>query len=63
MAELKPKPCPKCGNVPEIAYVCGEYFVFSADKPAGSCTCSSFYEMHASREREIEAWNRSIKNG
>lgn len=22
------KPCPKCGEVPQIGYVCGEHFVF-----------------------------------
>ena len=50
-------PCPKCGEVPLIGYACGEYFVLPLSKPVGTCICSSFYEMHASEEQEIEAWN------
>ena len=61
MAELKP--CPKCKKVPEIGYVCGEYFIFSINEITGMCVCSSFSEMHASEEQEIEAWNRRADNG
>ena len=57
---LKLKPCPKCGEIPEIAEACGEYFIFSISKPAYTCPCSSFVEMHASKEQEIEAWNRKV---
>ena len=53
-------PCPECGEVPLIGYACGEYFVLPLSKPVGTCICSSFYEMHASEEREIEAWNRYV---
>ena len=63
MAELKP--CPQCGEVPEIGYACGEYFILPISKAIGTCVCSSFTEMHASKEQEIEAWNRradSVKN-
>lgn len=59
----KLKPCPKCGEVPEIGYACGEYFVFSTNKVTGVCVCSSFCEMHASRKQEIDAWNRRDDNG
>ena len=62
MAELKLLPCPKCGQVPLIGYACGEYFIFSIDKPVGVCVCGSFCEMHSSKEREIEAWNRRAEN-
>lgn len=54
---LKIKPCPQCKRVPLIGYVCGEYFITST--PA-TCFCSSFTEMHASKEQEIEAWNREV---
>ena len=63
MADNTLKPCPKCGVVPEIAYACGEYFIFSIDKPVGVCVCSSFCEMHTSKEQEINAWNRRTDNG
>lgn len=63
MRKTKVLPCPTCGEVPEIGYVFGEYFVLPLDKPVGACVCSSFTEMHATREQEIEAWNRSVDNG
>lgn len=56
------KPCPECGEVPMIAYACGEYFILTPSKPVGTCVCSSFCEMHSSKEREIEAWNRRADN-
>ena len=58
----KLKPCPKCKEVPTIAYACGEYFILSISKPVGACFCSSFAEMHSSEEQEIEVWNRSVDN-
>lgn len=54
----KLKPCPKCGEVPMIGYVCGEYFILPISKVVGTCVCSSFAEMHATEQQEIEAWNR-----
>lgn len=63
MTENELKPCPKCGEVPMIAYACGEYFILPISKPVGACVCSSFCEMHASKEQEIEAWNRRTDNG
>lgn len=54
MAEIKP--CPKCGEVPTIGYACGEYFILPISKAIGTCVCSSFTKMHASKEQEIEAW-------
>lgn len=60
MAEIKP--CPKCGEVPIIGYACGEYFILPISKAIGACVCSSFAEMHASKEQEIEAWNRRADN-
>lgn len=56
------KPCPQCQEVPMVGYVCGEYFIFTASKPVGTCFCSSFAEMHSSQEQEIEAWNRRVEN-
>lgn len=56
------KPCPKCGEIPEIGYVCGEYFIFPVSKCVGTCICSSFTETHSSKELVIEAWNRRADN-
>ena len=56
------KPCPQCGEVPEIGYACGEYFVFHPLKVVGTCVCSSFTEMHSSEELEAEAWNRRAES-
>lgn len=53
--------CPQCDEIPQIGYACGEYFVFSLSKPTGCCLCSSFFEMHATEEREILAWNTYCK--
>lgn len=64
MLELKPldlKPCPQCGEVPEIGYACGEYFILSRSKAVGACVCSSFAEMHSTKKQEIEAWNKFCK--
>lgn len=55
------KPCPQCGEVPEIGYACGEYFIFSREE--ADCACNNFTEMHSTKEQEIKAWNRSAKNG
>lgn len=57
---MKLEPCPNCGEVPEIGYACGEYFIFPVSKCVGACVCSSFLEMHSSEEQEIDAWNRSV---
>lgn len=27
MKDVELKPCPKCGRVPRLSYVCGEFFV------------------------------------
>ncbi len=62
MPKAKLKPCPKCGEVPEVAYCCGEYFILPLSKPVGTCLCSSFTEMHSSEQREIDAWNRMVDN-
>lgn len=51
------KTCPKCGEIPTIGYACGEYFIFPTKKNY-NCLCDSFSEMRASKEQEIEAWNR-----
>lgn len=59
MPKTKLKPCPICGEVPEIAYCCGEYFILPSSKAVGTCLCSSFTEMHSSEQREIEAWNKA----
>ena len=54
-AELKP--CPSCGRVPRLCYVCGEFFVVGkSDCPL----CGEFKEMHATEEQETEAWNRKV---
>lgn len=58
MNELKP--CPVCGQVPEIGYACGEYFIVSEDEYCTGCGIDAFTEMHASEEAEIEACNRSV---
>ena len=62
MEKNEMKPCPKCGDVPEIGYACGEYFIFHPSKVVGMCFCSSFVEMHSSENLEIEAWNRRADN-
>lgn len=62
MADLQLKPCPQCGEVPEIGYCCGEYFIFHPSKCVGTCVCASFAEMHSSEETEIKAWNRRADN-
>ena len=62
MKETELKPCPKCGDVPEIGYCCGEYFIFHPSKVVGMCVCSSFTEMHSNENLEIEAWNRRADN-
>ena len=61
MTELKP--CPQCGEVPEIRYACGEYFILPTSKAVEDCGCSYFTEMHSTKEQEIEAWNRRVDNG
>jgi hypothetical protein len=54
-------PCPKCREVPDVVYVCGEYFIMSAVYNVGECFCGSFCEMHSSEEREIDCWNEAVK--
>lgn len=49
-------PCPMCGQAPEIAYCCGEYFIMSQSENS-YCLCNRFYEMHASESQEIKRWN------
>ncbi len=29
------KPCPQCGEVPEIGYACGEYFILPISRAVG----------------------------
>lgn len=55
------KPCPQCGETPTIGYACGEWFVFVTKKNY-NCLCGAFSEMHATKEQEIEAWNRRADN-
>lgn len=55
------KPCPKCGETPIVGYACGDYFIMPLSKPLFTCVCSSFNEMHASEEREIEEWNKYVE--
>ena len=50
-------PCPKCMKVPDIGYVCGEYFIL----PVGECFCGRFNEMHSSEEKEAEVWNMAVR--
>lgn len=52
--------CPECGDVPEIGYACGEYFIMSSIHPVGECFCSDFVEMHSSEELEIDVWNKAV---
>lgn len=54
----KISPCPMCGQIPEVAYSCGEYFIVSQSENK-YCLCNRFYEMHASESQEIECWNRA----
>lgn len=61
VAMLELKSCPQCGEVPEIGYACGEYFILSRSKAVGACVCSSFAEMHSSMNQEVEAWNKFCK--
>jgi hypothetical protein len=63
MEKTELKPCPECGEVPEIGYCCGEYFIYHPSKVVGMCFCASFTEMHSSEHLEIEAWNRRAANG
>ena len=56
------KPCPQCGKVPMLGYVCGKYFILPTSKAAEDCLCVSFAEMHTTKEQEIEAWNRRVEN-
>ena len=58
MIELKQ--CPKCGRRPLLGYACGEYFIVGQVEGCG--VCDTFGEMHASREQEVEAWNRRADN-
>lgn len=51
------------GEVPEIGYACGEYFILPISRAVGACVCSSFAEMHSTKEQEIKAWNRRVENG
>lgn len=53
----KVSPCPMCGQIPEIAYCMGEYFIVSQSENK-YCLCNQFNEMHASEIQEIERWNR-----
>ena len=53
------KPCPRCGEVPNIGYACGEYFIMGATE--GCPVCDGFTEMHSSEEQEIYAWNESVE--
>lgn len=53
------KPCPQCGEVPEIGYACGEYFIYSCEEK--DCACNNFTEMHSSMNQEVEAWNKFCK--
>ncbi len=54
-------PCPDCGDIPEIGYACGEYFIMSAVHPVGECFCGTFCEMHSGEEREVECWNKAVR--
>lgn len=62
--EIVPKmaPCPQCGEVPEISYACGEYFIFKHAEPPDTCFCNCFMEMHSSTKSEVEAWNKAVSN-
>lgn len=62
MKKIKLLPCPRCGEIPNISYCCGEYFIFPPSKIVGVCVCSSFSEMHSDEEQEIKAWNRRVEN-
>ena len=54
-------PCPNCREVPDVGYACGEYFIMSAVHLERECFCGSFSEMHSSEEREIDCWNKAVK--
>lgn len=54
-------PCPECGDVPEIQYACGEYFLINPLHRSKRCFCNDFPEMHSSEEYEIECWNKAVK--
>lgn len=58
----KLKPCPQCGHIPLIGFAYGGYFVFSLDKIAGMCVCSSLCERYESKKLAEEAWNRRADN-
>lgn len=53
-------PCPECGEVPQIGYCCGEYFVYGEDPKCPYCG-HAFTEMHSSELLEIEAWNERAR--
>ena len=40
MSKTELKPCPQCGEIPEIGYCCGEYFIFHPSKVVGMCFCA-----------------------
>lgn len=57
---LELKQCPKCGRKPLIGYAYGVWFI--EGQVEGCEVCDTFGEMHASKEQEVEAWNRRASN-
>lgn len=49
--------CKYCGKTPSLGYACGEYFIMTG---IGCVGCDLFTEMHASEDREIDAWNKQM---
>ena len=50
--------CPYCLRIPQIYYVCGEYFT---DGVNDCCFCHNFNEMSFSKIRLKSLWNDKVK--
>ena len=65
MTELKP--CPFCGNRPEIFVDNALFSLFQEDEENTnfkvSCHCGIHTKFHQTRKEAIETWNRRVGDG
>lgn len=54
------KPCPICGNVPQIGYACEESFVVGTDGCEFCGHGGTFTEVCSNEYDETEAWNNAV---
>ena len=51
-------PCKVCGNIPKMAYSCGEFFIIGHDLNCKGCGLrGKFRTMHSNADQEAGDWN------